>query len=58
MGEYEEIYLNAFNFCLENIDLFNYFYEDNKYLIEEIYSISKEQSGLIKRLIPIIPKKK
>lgn len=56
--EYEEIYLNAFNFCLENIDLFNYFYEDNKYLIEEIYSISKEQSGLIKRLIPIIPKKK
>lgn len=56
--EYEQLYLKAFKFCLENKELLDYFYEEHKQIIDDIYSISKEQSGFIKRLIPIIPTKK
>ncbi len=56
--EYEEIYLKTLKFCLENCDLFEWFYQNNKYLIEQIYLMSEKQNNLIKRLIPIIPNKK
>lgn len=56
--EYEEMYLKTLKLCLENKDIFESFYQNNKYLIEQIYSLSENQSGLIKRLIPIIPNKK
>lgn len=57
-SEYRTIYLNTLKICLENEDLFEQFYQTNKEIIDEIYGISKEQNDLIRRLIPIIPKKK
>ena len=55
--EYEKKYLEALKTCLENKELFEEFHQNNKTLIDDIYVICKEQNGLIKRLIPIIPNK-
>lgn len=56
--EYEEIYLKALKLCEDNKWLFECFYQENRYYIEQIQSISESQNGLIKRHIPIIPNKK
>lgn len=50
-------YLNASLLCMENEDLFIEFYERNRMLIERIYSISYNQNGIVRRLIPVIPKR-
>lgn len=51
-------YLEALQLCVDSEDLFVKFYEENKSLIDEVYNISSNQSDLIRRLIPIIPKTK
>lgn len=56
--EYEKKYLEALKICLENRELFELFYQENIFLIEGIYTISKDQNGLIRRIFPIIPNKK
>lgn len=54
--EYEKRYLQALKLCLENDKLFQEFFTKNEKLIEQIYTISEQQSSMIKRLIPIIKK--
>ena len=54
--EYTEIYLETLKICMQNTDLFELFYEDNKNLYKDIYNISEEQNDLIHRMVPIIPK--
>lgn len=56
--KYEEIYLQALKLCQDNKELFEGFYQNNRYFIDQIYFISENQSGMIKRLMPIIPNKK
>lgn len=54
--EYEKRYLQALKLCIENDKLFQEFFHQNENLINHIYTISEQQSGMIKRLIPIIKK--
>lgn len=56
--EYRKLYLEALKICKDNIDMLEKFYEANKDIYSEIYYKSEEQSGLIKRVLPIIPSKK
>lgn len=51
--EYKSLYLQTLNLCLKNQDLFEKFYQDNYQYMHDIESISKEQSGYIKRLFPL-----
>lgn len=52
---YKGEYLEALNLCVLNEELFKKFYEENKTSIDSIYDISKQQNGMIRRLVPIIP---
>lgn len=56
--EYRKTYLDALKVCKDNIWMLENFYEENKELYHEIYHKSKDQSGMIKRICPIIPFKK
>lgn len=56
--EYRKIYLDALKVCKDNIWMLEKFYEENKELYHEIYHKSKDQSGMIKRICPIISSKK
>lgn len=56
--EYKELYLQAFEICRQNEGLFDFFYEDNRPLYEEINEISNTQNNILKRLVPIILKGK
>lgn len=52
---YKKEYLETLNLCILNEDLFKKFYDKNKTLIDNIYDISKQQNGMVRRLVPIIP---
>lgn len=52
---YRKEYLEALQLCIDNEKIFIEFYNTNKELIDNIYNISKNQSGMVRRLIPIIP---
>ena len=56
--EYQKRYLETLKLCIQNEKLFQEFYHQNQKNIDEIYNLSQEQNGLIKRLIPINIKKK
>lgn len=56
--EYRKIYLETVKTCKDNTDLLEKFYEENQEIYSEIYSKSENKSGLIKRMIPIIPQKR
>lgn len=56
--EYKKRYLETLKLCIQNEKLFQEFYYKNQQNINEIYSISQNQSDLIKRLIPIYIKNK
>ncbi len=50
-------YLEALNFCIENDELFQKFYENNQEFYKYVNVLGKNINGLIKRFIPILPKK-
>lgn len=54
---YRKKYIKALELCKNNLLLFEKLYNDNCNLYKDIYTLSKEQSGLINRIIPIIPKR-
>lgn len=56
--KFKEVYKDTQEVLHYNRDVLQEFYKENKELYEEITSISNENSGLLKRMIPIIPKAK
>lgn len=56
--EYKKRYLETLKLCIQNEKLFQEFYYKNQKNIDEIYTISQNQSDFIKRLIPLNIKNK
>ena len=56
LEEYKEIYLRTLKLCKDNIYDIMKFYEANKEIYDDIFKLIEEQKGLIRRIIPIIPK--
>ena len=55
--EYNSIYKQALDRCIENIDLLESFYQQNSDLYRQIKDKSDNQHSYIKRLLPIIHQK-
>ena len=55
---YRREYLEMMQLCIDKEEYLQWFYEINKKRYENIYNISLEQRDYIRRLMPIIPKKK
>ena len=55
---YRKEYLEMVQVCIEKEEQLQFFYELNKERYEAIYNISLQQRDYIRRLMPIIPKKK
>jgi len=51
-------YLEALSFCVETDEIFQKFYEDNQRYYNYINHLGSDVNGMVKRVIPIIPKKK
>lgn len=50
--EYKRIYIETLNYCKNNIQMFQEFYENNKSLYEDLFMQIEEQSSMLCRLVP------